>query len=147
MTDASLVREWHRAFLPFVCGGCRMQTTYDVHVPGEEGRFLLDVGLELARHPLLRLRCDRCGAVTPFPRARIDHLDEIREAVRRADALHLPVHVCGPCGGRGLVDLPPSRRWPNGGTAAPCQRCLGAGFLWSASAGAPGRTYVDLLAG
>ena len=151
MCDARSVDEWHREFLPFLCSNCGRRSRYSVQEPTHASFSLTPSLTPLHAHdeaaPVLLLRCDACGAFTRFPRARIEHLAQIREAARSAIVRHLAIRLCSKCGGRGIVE----RReiFPDVAPRllAPCPGCLGPGFVWAPAFDARTKTFLDVLAG
>ena len=147
MYDLRSVDEWHREFLPFLCAHCGRRSRYSVQEPTAVPSALAARPASDDADPVLLLRCDACGAFTRFPRARIEHLAQIREAARSALVRHLAIRLCTKCGGRGILE----RRevFPDVAPRllAPCPACLGPGFVWAPAFGVHTKTFLDVLAG
>ena len=145
MFDVLHIRAWHRSFSPFVCSGCGRPTTYSVEADGQAAEALGGVRVAVCAPPALSLRCDHCGGLTRFPRARLDHMAEIGEAVGVALSRHLPLKPCPACGGRGLREHLSRSQGLRSAFEDPCSRCEGAGFVWPSPDGAGAWTYRQML--
>ena len=145
MFDVLHIRAWHRAFSPFVCSACGRPTTYAVEADGQAAEGGSAVRAAVCAPPALSLRCDHCGGLTRFPRARLEHIAEIGEAVGVGVSLHLPVRACSACGGRGLRERLSRSQGRSPDFEDPCSRCEGAGFVWPSPDGASLWSYRRLL--
>lgn len=145
MFDTLHVRAWHRAFSPFVCSACGRPTTYAVEPDGHAAEALGAIRVAVCAPPSLSLRCDHCHGLTRFPRARLDHMDEIGAAVGIALSLHLPLKPCPACKGLGVRErLSPSQGKPPA-IEDPCSGCEGAGFVWPSPDGVGVWSYRRLV--
>lgn len=147
MFDTRSVDEWHREFLPFLCSACGRRSRYSVEEESRAQGSLTPLRSSVAADPVLLLRCDACGAVTRFPRARLEHLDQIREAARSALVRHLAIRLCPKCGGRGIVERREIFANAAPRVLSPCPGCLGPGFVWSPAFAHETKTFLQVLAG
>jgi sulfur relay (sulfurtransferase) complex TusBCD TusD component (DsrE family) len=146
MYDARCIDEWHRQFLPFLCSACGRRSRYSVEEPSVTTSLTEPHARDRAT-PVLFLRCDACGELTRFPRARLEHFDQIREAARSAVVRHLAIRLCPKCAGRGIVERREVFVNAAPRVLSPCPACLGPGFVWAPAFTGETKTFLDVLAG